>query len=82
MASVTFGLTSLALGLGPFLGALLLLVTDLSFTAVNLVAGVVYAIVMPFVAIATTYLYFDLLVREQLAPQEAPHAEVLPAELA
>jgi hypothetical protein len=82
VASITLGVTSLALLLGPFLGALLLLVTDFSFALVNIVAGVVYAIVMPFVAIATTYLYFDLLVREQLAPREAAHSDVLPAELA
>ena len=35
-------------------------------TASYLSAGVVHAITLPFAAVATTYLYCDLLVREQL----------------
>jgi hypothetical protein len=35
-------------------------VTHASFNFINLVSSLVYAIVLPFAAIATTYLYFDL----------------------
>jgi hypothetical protein len=37
---------------------------------------------MPFVAIATTYLYFDLRVRDELEPRAAARHDVLPAEIA
>ena len=48
-----------ALLLGPLTGTALLFVSSASFDLVNLVSSVVYAFVLPFVAIATTYLYFD-----------------------
>ena len=32
----------------------------------NIVSGVVYAIVLPFVALATVYVYFDMRVRDEL----------------
>ena len=51
-----------------------------SFNVVNLVAGLVYVIALPFAAITQTYLYYDLRVAEKLAPAEAVPA-VLPAEL-
>ena len=51
---------------GPLLGALLILVTNAPFWLVNVVAGVVYAVAMPFVALATAYAYFDARVREEL----------------
>ena len=41
-------------------GTVLLLFTAASFNVVNLVAGCIYVFALPFVAIATTYLYFDL----------------------
>jgi hypothetical protein len=44
----------------------------------NLVAGVVYALAMPFVALMTTYVYFAARVRKELEP--AP-LETLPAEI-
>jgi hypothetical protein len=81
VASITLVVTSIGLLLGPLVGALLLLATSLPFTVVNLVAGIVYAVVMPFVAIATTYLYFDLRVRERVAPTIAAEDQVLPTEL-
>ncbi len=65
---------------GPVLGGLLLLTTGASFGAINAVSGVVYALAMPFVGITTTYVYYDTLTREQLAPQERSGDE-LPAEL-
>ena len=53
----------LALAAGPFVGALLIFVTHASLPFLNVVAGIVYALTMPFVAIATAYLYFDARVR-------------------
>jgi hypothetical protein len=71
--------TLLALVAGPFVGALLIFVTDLPFAVLNIVAGVVYALAMPFVALVTGYVYFDARTREELAP----HLELseLPAEV-
>ena len=46
----------------------------------NVVAGVVYAVAMPFVAITTTYVYFDSLVRERLE-ESSPAPQELPAEV-
>ena len=39
---------------------LLILVTDAPFWLVNVIAGVVYAVTMPFVALTTVYVYFDV----------------------
>jgi hypothetical protein len=65
--------------LGPFVGALLILGTSAPFWLVNVIAGAIYAVAMPFVALTTAYLYFDCRVREELGPQEA--GDVLPAEI-
>ena len=57
---------------------LLLLVVDLPFGFVNVLAALLYALAMPFVAITTTNVFFDSLARERLhekAPAELP-AEV------
>jgi hypothetical protein len=69
----------LALAIGPLVGALLILVTHASLPLLNIVAGVVYALAMPFVAITTTYVYFDARVRAELELSGVP-AE-LPAEI-
>ncbi|HKB21071.1 MAG TPA: hypothetical protein VKC65_08675 [Gaiellaceae bacterium] len=61
-----------ALAMGPLAGALLIVLTEAPFALLNVVAGVVYALAMPFVAIATTYVYFDARVRTELEPKEAP----------
>ena len=42
---------ALALVAGPFLGALLILLTDAPLALLNVVAGIVYALAMPFVAL-------------------------------
>jgi hypothetical protein len=68
----------LALVAGPLIGALLILVTDAPLALMNILAGIVYALAMPFVALVTTYLYFDTRVREQLEPRVA---ETLPTEI-
>jgi hypothetical protein len=70
---------AMALLAGPLLGALLILVTNTPLVLLNIVSGVVYAIVLPFVALATVYVYFDMRVRDEL-PEEAS-ADTLPAEI-
>jgi hypothetical protein len=71
---------ALAILAGPFLGALLILLVDAPFGFVNVLAGLVYAVAMPFVGIATTYVYFDTLVREHVKEAGAAASE-LPAEI-
>ena len=46
-----------------------------------MVAGLVYVVTMPFVAIATTYLYYDVQTRSALAAVDAPLDRLLPAEV-
>ena len=58
---------------------LLILVTDAPFWLVNVVAGVVYAVTMPFVAVTTAYVYFDARIRDELAAELDP--DQLPAEI-
>jgi hypothetical protein len=79
--SMLFFVTTIALLLGPLVGTLLLFVTNESFDFINLVSGVVYAFVLPYAAIASTYLYFDLRVAKQHGA-ETEEADVLPAETA
>ena len=64
---------------GPFLGALLILLTSFPLAFLNLVAGVVYVLAMPFVALATCYLYFDTRTRLELDPTD--ESDELPAEI-
>jgi hypothetical protein len=59
-ALLTLSVTGIALLLGPLVGTLLLFATDASFDVVNLASDLVYVVALPFAAIATTYLYFDL----------------------
>jgi hypothetical protein len=61
------------------IGALLILATSAPFALVNVIAGVVYVVAMPFVALATAYTYFDARVRDELAEGREP--DVLPAEI-
>jgi hypothetical protein len=69
----------IALATGPLLGAVLIFVSNSSLAVLNVVAGVVYAIAIPFVALVTAYVYFDARAREQLEPRDV-RAE-LPAEI-
>jgi len=69
----------LAFATGPLLGALLILLTHAPLALMNIVAGLVYAAAMPFVALTTTYVYLDARVRETLEPEL--ELEQLPAEL-
>ena len=70
---------ALALVVGPLIGVLLILGTDAPFWLVNVVAGLFYAVTMPFVAITTAYVYFDARARRESAGEEA--ATVLPTEI-
>ena len=47
----------------------------------NVVAGVTYAAVMPFVALTMAYLYFDARIRTSKYEAERRHPEVAPAEI-
>ena len=69
-----------ALVAGPLLGALLIFATSAPLAVLNLVAGIVYAIALPFVALVTCYVYFDARTRHELEPAERP--DELPAEIA
>jgi hypothetical protein len=69
---------AIGLAAGPLLGALLILLTDAPLALMNIVAGIVYALAMPFVALTTSYVYFDSRGREGLEPEDAP--ALLPAE--
>jgi hypothetical protein len=71
--------SALALVTGPLVGALLILLVDLPFAFVNVVAALLYAVAMPFIAITTTYVFFDSVARERLEQRSIP-AE-LPAEI-
>jgi hypothetical protein len=72
---------AVALLAGSLAGMLLLFTTSLPFLLVNVVASLVYAVTLPFAAIATTYLFHDLRVRQQLAAARPPEPDVLPAEI-
>jgi hypothetical protein len=69
----------LALAVGPFVGALLILLTDAPPGLLNVVAGIVYALTMPFVALMTAYVYFDSRVEAELEPRD--DRRELPAEI-
>ncbi|HEY4621789.1 MAG TPA: hypothetical protein VIG93_08815 [Gaiellaceae bacterium] len=69
----------LAIVAGPLFGALLILFTEVPLALLNVAAGVVYALAMPFVALTTAYVYFDARVRRELGTDEVP--AVLPSEI-
>ena len=69
----------IALGAGPLLGALLIFVVDWPLAMLNIVAGIVYAAALPFVALVTAYVYFDARTRVELEPDVEQRE--LPAEI-
>ncbi len=69
----------LVLVLGPLIGALLILATSAPFWLVNVIAGAIYAVTMPFVALTTAYVYFDCRVRDEFGAEET--GDRLPAEI-
>ncbi len=69
----------IALSAGPLLGALLIFVSNSSLAFLNLFAGIVYAVALPFVALVTAYVYFDARARQELEPRDV--RTELPAEI-
>jgi hypothetical protein len=69
---------ALSIAAGPIVGAVLILATNAPFWLANVIAGLIYAVTMPLVAITTTYVYFDRRVAEELVEPAAPE---LPAEI-
>ena len=78
VATLTIALGLIAVVLGPLLGTALILATSLPLGVLNIIAGVVYVLTMPYVALATGYVYFDMRVREELEDRAQP--AVLPPE--
>ena len=64
---------------GPLVGTLVILVTGAPLALANVVAGVVYACLMPYVGLTIAYLYFDARLRADHADEE--RAVILPAEV-
>jgi hypothetical protein len=69
----------IALAAGPLVGALLIFVSSSSLAFLNLLAGVVYTLALPFVALVTSYVYFDARARGELEPRD--ERRELPAEI-
>jgi hypothetical protein len=61
---------------GPIVGFVLLLLTSVDPKTLNLIGSLVYVIVFPYLAIATTLLYFDL--NEQRRAVESPATSAAP----
>jgi hypothetical protein len=78
VASLTlFGL-ALTLVAGPLVGALLILFTNMPLPLLDVVAGVIYAVTIPYFTLTTAYVYVDARVRDELADVAEP--DELPAE--
>ena len=71
---------AIALVSGPLIGALMIFVVDLPLAALNVFAGIVYVVVLPFVGLVTAYAYFDARARVELERVDEPVE--LPAEVA
>jgi hypothetical protein len=82
VGSMLLFVTIIALLLGPLVGTMLLFVSSASFNFINLISSVIYAVVLPYAAIASTYLYFDRRVDKRLEADAAEKGDVLPAETA
>jgi hypothetical protein len=70
---------ALAIIAGPLLSALLIVFTSVPLGLLNIIAGLIYVVAMPFVALATIYVYFDMRVRDELAVEHG--SEPLPPEI-
>ena len=79
VGSLTILAAGVALTIGPLVGALLIIATDAPFAVLNMVAAVIYAVTVPFVALLTAYVYFDVRVGDELEP--ASEQADLPAEI-
>lgn len=75
VASIGIGVTAVAFLVGPLLGLLALVATSASFNVINIISAVVYVALLPYPAIAMTYLAGDLRARhaaEDARPDPAP----------
>ena len=81
VACLTVLSLALVLLIGPVLGTLLVVFTAVPLGFANVVAGVVYAVLMPSVAITTAYVYFDMRVRQELAAGADHEPAVLEPEI-
>jgi hypothetical protein len=79
VASLIVAGGALVIVAGPLIGALLILISRAPFWLVNVIAGLVYALAMPFVGITTAFVYFDARARVELEPESELMA--LPAEI-
>jgi len=79
VGSLTIAGAAVALVAGPLVGALLIILTSAPLPALDVVAGIIYALTLPFVALTTAYVYFDTRVRDELTAQ--PGDDRLPAEI-
>ena len=69
----------IALATGPVIGTLLILATDAPLEVINVVAGILYAFLIPFTGLTTAYVYYDTVVQERLGDRgDTP--DLLPAE--
>jgi Vacuolar protein sorting-associated protein 62 len=78
VAWITLIVVGVAMLLGPTIGIALILVAPLGLGTVNLISALVSVLAVPYAAIATCYLYYDLRTREITEQQP----ETLPAEAA
>jgi hypothetical protein len=65
---------------GPAIGTLLVLLTHAPLGLLNIVAGVIYAVLLPFAALTTAYAYFDSRIRYDLDEVSKREDGVLAAE--
>ncbi|TCC35281.1 DUF946 domain-containing protein [Kribbella capetownensis] len=70
-----------ASAVGPVLGTVLILATDAPFLLANVVAGLAFAFLMPFVGLVMAYTYWDARVRVLRAGGRIRAPQTLPAEL-
>lgn len=80
VASLVGVSAAVALAAGPLLGVALIFTTSMPLVLLNVVAGVVYTLLLPFVALVTSYVYFDARVHGELEPAVKNPSE-LPAEV-
>jgi hypothetical protein len=59
---------------GPIIGFVLLFVTPLEPRWIDLIGSAIYLLVLPFVAISATLLFFDLKARRERAAEHVPDA--------
>jgi hypothetical protein len=79
VGSLTIVGAAIALVAGPLAGSLLIVLTSAPLPWLDVVAGVVYALAMPYVALTTAYVYFDTRVRDELTTESG--SDQLSAEI-